>query len=156
MKLQITPIKRIEDATVIWFAQTPDVDIVMDPRVGLKMKPESIKAIYAFDILGLSEPKQIFPIIQNLFDILEPDGELYIIEPDFDYLNRAYVGGDLPLYQFNQEFRRSTYFNQAEIVELLNKAGFPEKEQRAWYDNLQFNKAHYEMIISGKKPNIQR
>jgi len=153
MKIQLSPIKKVADALVVWFEKTPDTDIVMDPRTGLNMKEGSIKAIYSFDIFGHSEPKQVFPILQSYHNLLEPGGELYIIETDFDYINRAYLGGDLPLIEFNQEFRRRTYMNQPDLVRLLDQVGFPEKEQRQWFDNLQFKKAHYEMIISGKKPN---
>jgi predicted SAM-dependent methyltransferase len=157
MKLQISPTKRIEDAMVIWHEKGPEVDLVMDARSysGLTMKEGSIKAIYAFNILGLSGPKQILGMVQNFYNLLEPGGELYIIEMDFDYLNRAYLSADLSLTEFNNDFRRHTYLNQQELVRVMDKIGFPEKEQRAWYDNPQFKKAHYEMIISGKKPNNQ-
>lgn len=153
MKIQISPANKVADAMVVWHEKLPEVDLVMDARSGLTFKEGSIKAIYVFDLLGLSEPRQIFPIINNLYSLLEPDGEIYIIEMDFDYLTRAYVGGDLTVAEFNQDFLRRTYFNQGEIVRILDKAGFPEKDQRIWYDNLQFNKKHYEMIVSGKKPN---
>lgn len=157
MKLQISPTKRVEDAMVIWHEKGPEVDLVMDPRgyQGLTMKEGSIKAIYAFNILGLAEPKQILPILENFYRLLEAGGELYVIEMDFDYINRAYLSADLSLAEFNNDFRRKTYLNQQELVRMMDKIGFPEKEQRAWYDNPQFKKAHYEMIISGKKINLQ-
>jgi predicted SAM-dependent methyltransferase len=155
MKIQITPIKKVEDALVIWHEKTPDVDIVIDSRAGLNMKGGSVKTIYAFDLLGISQPQQILPILQNLYDILAPNGEIYISETDFDYINRSYIGGDLTLDELNRKFRRQTYVNQHELVKILDHIGFPEKDQRLWFENLQFKKEHYEIIISGKKPNIQ-
>ena len=154
MKIQISPTKKIDDALVVWYEKTPDVDIVIDPRQGLNMRESSVKVIYVFNLLGNSEPDQIFPIVQNLFNILEPEGEVYIIETDFDYINRSYLGGDLTLAELNQDFRKRTYLNIAEIVKVLDKVGFPEKEQRSWSNMLQFKKEHYEIIISGKKPKI--
>jgi hypothetical protein len=155
MKIQISPVKRVDDALVIWYEKTPDTDIVMDPRIGLNIREASIKVIYAFNILGAAEPNQILPILQNLFNLLESGGEIYIVDMDFDYINRSYIGGDLTLAELNQDFRRKTYLSQQEIVRMLSKVGFPEKDQRQWFDNLQFKKAHYEMIVSGKKPKIQ-
>jgi len=151
MKLQITPIRKVEDALVIWPEPTPDVDIVMDPKT-MQMKPGSIKAIYAFDVLGSSGPENVIPTLENFFRMLQPDGELYIIEHDFDYVARAYLGGDLPIDEFNRDFRRGTYLNQNEISALLNKVGFPEGMQKIWHKGIKFPKEHYQIIMSGKKP----
>jgi len=151
MKIQITPVKKVEEAISVWFEPGSEVDLVMDPRKKLDMRASSVKTIYAFNILGLAEPHEVVPMIKNFFDILEPEGELYIIEHDFDYINRAYLGGDLSLEEFNRDFRRKTYFNSIDIVTLLGSAGFPEKDQRSWFDGIQFKKEHYEVIVSAKK-----
>lgn len=144
----------IEDALVIWPERTPDVDLILEPKT-MEIKFNSVKAIYAFDILGFYDPGFTLPTLRNFFSMLQPEGELYIIENDFDYINRAYMGGDLSLEEFNKDFRRGTYFNNAEINRLLNKSGFPEKTQKIWYKGLQFQKKHYQIIISGKKPILK-
>ncbi len=154
MKLQITPVKKVEDALVIWPESMPDVDLILDPKT-MRMKPGSIKAIYAFNVLGLSNPEDVISILENFFEMLQPDGELYIIEHDFDYIARAYIGGDLPIDEFNRDFRRGTYLNNNEISALLEKVGFPEKNQKIWYKGIKFPKEHYQIIMSGKKPAIK-
>jgi len=154
MKIQISPTRKVEDALVVWPESKPEVDIVQDLR-WLKMRSNSVKAIYAFDALGLSEPKDVLAILQNLFNILEPNGEIYIIEQDFDYISRAYLGGDLSIDEFNRDFRRSTYLNNNEISRLLEKVGFPTNIQKVWYKGLKFPKEHYQIIISGKKPELK-
>lgn len=153
-KIQISPIKKVEGAVVIWPESAPDVDIVQDLRY-MKIKPNSVKAIYSFDSLGFSDPKDVLKILKNYFDMLEPNGELYIIENDHDYIARAYLGGDLPLSEMNLDFHRSTYFNSNEISRLLEKVGVPEKDQRVWNEGIKFRKEHYQLIISGKKPAIK-
>ncbi len=156
MRIQISPNKRIADAFAIWPEAGPEVDLVLDPRPPyglLKFRANTIKVIYAFGILGITKSKSVNALLQEFYKILMPDGELYIIEHDFDYICRAYLGGDLPLSEFNQDFRRTTYFNRDELVRLLEMVGFPEKNQRQWHGGTQFQQQHYEIIISGKKPN---
>ena len=153
-KIQISPIKKVEDAVVIWPESAPDVDIVQDLRY-MKIKPNSVKAIYSFDALGFLDPKDVSKVSKNYFEMLEPNGELYIIENDHDYITRAYLGGDLPLSDMNLDFNRSTYFNSTEISRLLVRIGIPEKDQKVWSEGIKFRKEHYQLIISGKKPVVK-
>jgi len=155
MKIEISPEKKVEGAMTIWHAQTPDVDLVMDARWGLKFKPGSIKVIYAFGLLGITSPNEVITVLKSLVDSLEVGGELYIIEQDFDYILRAVLGGDLTLEEFNKDHRRQTYLNQDEIVKVLEKVGFPVKEQVWWQESPIFAKKNSELIIMGKKNNNQ-
>jgi len=157
LKIQISPIKKVEDAMVIWPFQTPDVDLVLDPRppYGLKMKPGSVRAIYAFGILGITEYDRIPEMLRNFVSALKVGGELYIIEQDFDYILRSLLGGDLSVREFNKDYSRTTYLNQEEIVKILEQAGFPDKEQRLWHEGVKFEKKNSEIIISATKTNKQ-
>lgn len=155
MKIEISPEKKVEGAMTIWHEQTPDVDLVIDARWGLKFKPGSIKVIYAFGLLGITPPDKVISVLKGLVDNLEVGGELYIIEQDFDYILRAVLGGDLTLGEFNKDYRRETYLNQDEIVKLLEKVGFPVKEQVWWQESPIFAKKNSELIIMGKKNNNQ-
>jgi hypothetical protein len=157
LKIQISPRKMVDDALVIWPEQTPDVDLVLDPRPphGLKMKPGSVKVIYAFGILGLTQFNKIPEMLKSFVSALQVGGELYIIEQDFDYMLRALLGGDLTIREFNDEYHRVSYLNQEEIVVLLEKAGFPDKDQRWWHEGVKFEKKNSEIIISATKNNKQ-
>ena len=115
MKLQISPIKKMEDAMVIWPEETPDVDLVLDPRQGIGFKKNSIQVIYAFGILGITPQENIPKMLENFVKILKDKGELYIIEQDMDYILRSILGGDLSLSDFNKSYRKITYLNQGEI-----------------------------------------
>ncbi len=156
-KIQISPEKKIDDALVIWHEQTPDVDIVVDarPPYGLKMKPGSVKVLYVFGLLGITKADQIVKMLKSFVDLLEKDGELYIIEQDFDYILRSLLGGDLSLQEFNKDYLRTTYLNQDEIVHLLEKVGFPAKDQVWWQSSPKFTKKNSEVIIMAKKNNLQ-
>jgi len=153
MRIEISPKRRLEDTLVIWPEAGPDVDIVLDPSTdGLKFRDGSIQVIYAFNILGLTEPDMVFNLVHNLYKLLEPKGELYIIENDFDYINRAYLGGDLSITELNTNFRRKTYLNQEEIIRIMKLAGFVnEKDMRIWFTGLKFERQHFEMVLSAVK-----
>ena len=93
MKIQISPTKRIADALVVWPKAGPEVDLVIDPRpefAELSFRAGTLKTIYAFGILGITEPKNILPLLIKMNKALEPGGEIYIIENDFDYICRSY------------------------------------------------------------------
>lgn len=155
LKIQISPEKKVEDAMVIWHEQLPDVDLVVDARYGLKFKPGSVKVIYVFGLLGITPADKILGIIKNLVDMLEVGGELYIIEQDFDYICRAFLGGDLSVKELNADYNRITFLNQEEIVNYLEKAGFPVKEQVWWQESTKFTKKNSEIIISAIKNKNQ-
>lgn len=154
MKIQISPKKHIHDAVVIWPEQKPEVDIVIDPRqpYGLKFRPGSLKAIYAFGIFGLTQPKYVKQLMLDCYKLLEARGQLYIIEHNFDYVCRAYLGGDIPLNEFNEHFRRQSYINKDIIIDLCVEAGFIEEEMRQWFSDLPFEKKHFEFVLSAIKP----
>jgi predicted SAM-dependent methyltransferase len=155
MKIQITPEKKIKDVFSVWHEETSDTDLIVDTRYLQCFKSGSLKTIYAFGLLGITEPDRIVYVLKNLVKSLKVGGELYIIEQDFDYIIRSLLGGDLTLEEFNKEHRKKTYLNQDLIVEYLEKAGFPVKEQKWWKEGVQFNKKNSEIIISGIKNNNQ-
>lgn len=154
MKIQISPKRHIQDAMVIWPEYNIEVDQVRDPRkpYGLKFRPGSLKAIYAFGIFGLTKPKDLQQLMNDCYKQLEEGGQLYIIEHDFDYVCRGYIGGDIPIKEFNEHFRRRTHINKDMMVELCCSVGFIEKELRQWFDALPFEKKHFEFVLSAVKP----
>lgn len=157
IKIQIAPTRRIEDLLTVWHENGEEVDIKMDVRgpYSFNFRPGSVKVLYCFGILGQTDPDRVEETIRSLYKALCRDGELYVIEPDFDYLTRAAVGGDIPPKNFSKDFTRKSYFSLQSIAELFNKLGIPNERQIIWYDStgLKFEKHHYEMILSGRKPN---
>lgn len=155
IKIQISPKRRIEDLLNIWHTAGEEVDLVMDPRYGLKFRPGSVKVIYAFDIIGQTEPAKVEEMVKSFAQALQVGGELYIIETDFDYVARAAVGGDLSPEDFSRDFSRKTYVTIQYLAKILSKAGFPVDKQVIWYDStgLKFTRSHYEAVVLGKKTN---
>jgi len=152
MKIQISQTKKIEDALCVWPEQGEQVDLVLDPRppYGFTFKCGTVKVLYVFGLLGMTCRKDIPKMLKNFYDVLAPSGQLYIIELDFDYITRAYLGGDITLEEFREKFIRASYHNKESVVGQLKKVGFAEKKMKQWF-NVKFRKEHYEFIISAEK-----
>ena len=148
----------VEDATVFWPEPNPGVDVPVDMRV-----PDSfgvggdntIKVMYVFNLLGITRTKDILTMLKKFYKSLAPDGQLYIIEHDFEYISRAFTGGDLSVEEFNEDFIRTTYLTKDSTIKYLEQAGFLRADMRVWLDGAKFPKQHYEFIISGVKKIIK-
>lgn len=154
MKLQITPIKRLDGPMVVWPEYTKDVDVVMDPRppYGLKFRKGSINTLYAFDVIGMTNPSMVQEMLDSWMELLAPGGVMYIIEADFDYICRAYAGGDLTIFELNESFIKKTFCSGELLIEWLRKASKGQEEVKVWNKSgLKFPVNHYEIIYSATK-----
>ena len=154
-KIQISSKKMVEDAVVFWPCKTADADVIIDPRTdNFFLKENSVKVMYIFNLLGITKENDIQIMLNKIYDYLAPDGQLYIIEHDFEYISRAFVGGDLSIEEFNEDFVRTTYLTKDSTIKYLEQAGFSKGDMRVWLDGAKFPKQHYEFIISGVKKLI--
>ena len=154
--IQIAPRKMVEDSLVVWNEPGKEVDIVMDlSPYSINFRENSIKFIYAFGLLGRSREGDILNILQNLYKALEPEGQLYIIENDFEYIARGFVGGDLTVQEFNNDFSAKTNLTKDTLLRYLEMTGFVRDNMRVWLDGVKFQKAHYEMVFSAIKKVIK-
>lgn len=154
MKIQISPIRKVEDAMLIWHEGVNDVDLVMDPRppYGLKFRPGTVKDLYAFEVLGITKVASVQEMVTGWFNLLAPGGTVYIVENDFEYIARAVTGGDLTIEEFNREFVQKSYMTRELIVDIFSKAGFPDGSQRMWsHDGIKIPVAKHQIIISATK-----
>lgn len=152
--VEISAQRHIENSLVIWHAQLEDVDIVIEPRppFGVKLRPESVKNLYVFNVLGITKIDDHLKMVKGWFDMIEPGGVLYIIENDFEYINRALVAGDLPVPEFNRSFSQQTHVTKDMCIELLIKAGWKEGHQRLWNnESVKFAVPPYQFILSADK-----
>lgn len=156
LKVQLSKTRELDDALTVYFEHGPEVDLVTDPRYpyGLKFRQNSVDVIYDFRLLLQTETKHIAPTLKNWFDALAPGGQLYILEPDFEYICRAVVSGDLSLKEFNQDLIAKSYLNRDMIVSHLLAAGFPTEKQIEWYDSsgLKIQKKRSDVLICATKP----
>ena len=137
---------------VIWNSPCEEVDMVVDfNKFDVRFRPGIVKVVYAFDIFEVLKPEEVPAFLKNIYDMLGEDGELYIIENDFDYINRCLLSAELSIKEFNASFRRNTYVTQQAVIEYLSEAGFPVPDMRSWQNGLKFIREHYQLIMSAKK-----
>lgn len=152
MRIELSPVKIVPGAITVWHEQTPDVDIVMDLK-NLTFKPDSIEEIYAFHVLDHMFPEELMKSVQNWKRCLKTNCKLFVIVDDFEYIARAFVGGDISIELFNDIHSHPTQFTIDNGVNLLRKAGFPENMINQWFVDVTnlFPKKHYELVLDATK-----
>lgn len=151
MRIQISDIKIVKDATVIWDQHGPEVDIVMDVKK-LTFKPGSVTEIFAFHVLDHLFPHEIVEALSNWKQCLVPGGKIYMVVDDFEYIARAFVGGDIPIDLYNRDHAHPTQFTKDSLVQYLKNAGFKDDNCAIWFQDVPglFPKKVYELVLDAK------
>lgn len=152
MKIELTPNKIVKNAMTIWNQPGPEVDLVADLK-NLTFKENSVETIYAFHVLDRLFLEEIPAVLNNWSKCLKPGGNLFLIIDDFEYVCRAFVGGDISIEQFNVNFCHSAQLDRYLLIKLLLQGGFKEGQLVIWFDNIPdaFTKKQFELVISAKK-----
>lgn len=149
MKIQISPTKIIPDALVVWHQAGPEVDIVMDVK-NLTFKEESLDEIFTFHVLDHLFSNEIPVALTNWRRCLKPGARLFLLVDDFEYLCRAFVGGDINIDIFNNNFSHPTQFTKDNLIKYLVDAGFTDEQEKmqVWYELSFYAKTQHELIFS--------
>lgn len=157
MIIELSPKKIINGALTVWNQPGPEVDIVMDVK-NLTFKENSIEELYSFHVLDHLFMDEIAPALKNWTKCLMPGRKLFIIVDDFEYLARAFVGGDLNINDLNLNFAHPTNITRDNLLEYLKEAGFIEDKIIVWFQNVSnqkgeiiFQKQHFEFILDCTK-----
>lgn len=152
MIVELSPQKIIKEAITIWNQPGRDIDIVMELKK-LSFKEGSVDEIFSFHVLDHLFIDEGPEAIMNWVKILKPGGKLFIIVDDFEYLTRAFVGGDIDINKFNEEHSAPAFYDRDSLFGLLVKAGMKEESLVIWHEspNNSFQKKHFELIMSGEK-----
>ena len=150
MNIQLSPTKIVRDALTVWNESGPEVDLTMDLK-NLTFKPGSVDEICAFHVLDHLFPNEIIPTLLNWKKLLKVGGKLFVVVDDFEYISRAFVGGDISIEIVNEMHSHPTQFSRSHLVNLLREAGFKEDKINIWLaeqvaDN-KFPKEHYELVL---------
>ena len=151
MIVEISPTKIVKGATTVWHEPGLEVDIVMDPK-NLTFREGSIDELYSFHVLERLFRDEASAALRNWKGCLKLGGSLFVIVDDFEYLSRAYVGGDISLETFNRDFSHPIHFDRDFLIAMLVGAGFKENNLVAWFNNVKnyFERKHYEIVLSAK------
>lgn len=151
MKIQLSPKKIVKDALVVWNTHGPEVDIVMDLK-NLTFKPESVEEMYAFHVLDHLFPEEVPQAVSNWKKCLKKNSSVFLVVDDFEYVARAFVGGDISIELLNDMYNHPTQFNREGLVSFLKNGGFSEDMINIWFVDVpeKFAKKHYELVLEAK------
>jgi len=152
MKIQLSDKRIVKNVMTIWSHEGPEVDLVMDLK-NLTFRPGSIEEIYAFHVLDNLFPDEGEQALRNWNRLLRTNGKLHVLNDDFEYVNRAFLGGDIDIEVFNNLHNHPCQCTQKSVVDALARAGFNENNVVIWYiskpDSIE--KKHYEFMLTGNK-----
>lgn len=152
MKIQLSPVRILKDVTTVWSEHGPEVDIVMDLK-NLTFAPGSIEEMYTFHVLDHLFLDELVPAIMNWRKCLKIGGKVYNTVDDFEYISRAFVGGDIDIELVNEMHSTPTHFTRDYLAAVLKKAGFSDASTHIWFSDVPnlFPKKHYELIMDSIK-----
>lgn len=153
MKIQISPVRIVKDALVIWNEQTPDVDIIFKDLKALGFPDNSVDELYVFHVFEHLFESEIPAAVENWRTILKPNALVYLVADDYEFLCRAFVGGEFDIDSFNKDFSYPTKISKDNIIKYMEGAGFSQHDMSFWYVDVPnlFPKKEYEIVVSAKK-----
>ena len=100
MIIELSPKKIVPGSFTCWNEPGPEVDLVVDLKK-LTFKEGSVEELYSFHIVDHLFENEIVPAISNWKSCLKKGANLFIIVDNFEYLARAFVGGDMSIDELN-------------------------------------------------------
>lgn len=151
IKIQLSPKRIVKDVLTVWSEHGPEVDIVMDLK-NLTFKPGSIKEIYSFHVLDHLFPEEINTAVNNWRTRLEVGGKLFAVVNDFEYVSRAFVGGDISIELINDQYNHPTQFSRDSLFKAFRTGGFEDEKISIWFTDVPglFNRKHYELVFEAR------
>lgn len=148
MKLQLSKKRVVPDAMTAWYEPGPEVDIVVDLK-RLPFAPGSVEKLYAFHVLEHFLPDEIVPALASWKGCVARGGKMFVVNDDFEFICRSFVGGDISIDQFNEGFTHPTYLTSDNVVTYLNAIGIPDDKIVLWYADVtgEFPKAEHELVV---------
>lgn len=152
MKIDLSPKRITPDALVIWSKPTPEVDIVMDMK-NLTFRPGSVEQIIAHHVIDHFIENDSIEALNNWKECLAPLGKLYVVSDDFEYIARAFTGGDIDISTFNKHHAHPSQWDRKSLGDTLLDLGFHDENMRIWFSDIQgvMRREHYELIIEAIK-----
>lgn len=152
MKIQLSQNRIVKDHITIWQEAGPEVDLTMDLK-NLSFRSASINQICSIHVLDFLFPEEAKGALKNWYNCLKPGGKLFIVVDDFEYITRAFVGGDINIDVFNKHHSHASQFDQRSLGDMLITTGFAEGNIKVWFADVpeMFSREHYELVLEAQK-----
>lgn len=156
MRLELTPKKTVPGAITVW-NQASEADVIMDLK-NLTFKDDYFDEIVSFHVLDHLFENEIKEAMANWRRILKPNGRLFIVVDDFEFLARSFVGGDISIDDMNANFAHPTQISRENLLRYFIEAGYPEVGVNTWLvdvpdekGGILIPKQHFELIYESRK-----
>lgn len=151
-KIQISPVRKIKDMMTVWSEPGPEVDVVMDLQ-NLTFRPGSISEIYAFHVVDHLFPEQGIRAIKNWNECLSVEGKLHLLNDNFEYICRAFIGGEISIDLYNDIHNHPCQLTRDNLIAMLKKGQFIEDGMVFWIEGAPAGmpKQHFEFILTATK-----
>ncbi len=148
VNIDLSPKRLTPDALVIWQAQTPETNLTMDLKA-LTLRPDSVDQIIAYHVMDQLFHDEAIEALRNWQTCLKKGGKLYLVTDDFEYIARAFVGGDIDIGIFNRNHSHASQWDRQSLGEAILSLNFPEPTTKIWFDHVPnvLQKNHYELIM---------
>lgn len=152
MKIQLSEKRIVPNVLTVWSHPGPEVDIVMDLK-NLTFRAGSIEEMYVFHVLDHLFPEEGALAIENWFQCLAQTSSMHVLNDNFEYLARAFIGGDISIELYNEIHNHPCQCTEKSTVDALKRGGFKDDSIVIWYGgNPEYmEKKHYEFILTAKK-----
>ncbi len=152
MKISLSPERIVRDHLVVWQDQRPQVDLTMDLKA-LTFRADSLDQIVAVHVLDFMFPGEAIVALKNWYACLKPGGKLFVVVDDFEYIARAFVGGDISIEIFNNNHSHASQYDRQAMSDLLVSSGFPAANGKVWFEGIPdfLEKKNYELMLEFSK-----
>lgn len=148
--LQLSPTRRVKGAATCWYEPGPEVDVVAD-ITKLPFRDGMFSKIYSFHVLEhLVSGNQSVEALKSWRRCLAPSGRLVLVNNDFEFICRSFIGGDISVDDLNLGFACPNNLTRESAGELIFRAGFPEGKVTFWFKDIEgeMEKADYELVLT--------
>jgi predicted SAM-dependent methyltransferase len=152
IKIQLAAQPVVKDHLTIYQQPAEGVDLTMDLKA-LTYRPGTVEQIFTHHVLDHFFEEELLVALKNWYNCLAPGGRLYIVTDDFEYVCRAFVGGDITIDTLNKYHANPVFLNKEIIGRLLIKVGFPEPKVRIWFGEIKdfYHAQRFELIMEAQK-----
>lgn len=152
IKLQLAAQPVVKDHVTVYQQPGDSVDLTMDLKA-LTFREGTVEQIFSHHVLDHFFEEELVTALKNWYACLAPGGRLFIVVDNFEYIARAFIGGDITIDIVNKHHANPVFLDQEIVGRLLMRAGFPEPGIKIWFGDIpEFYKGQqFELIMEAQK-----
>lgn len=153
MRIQISPKRIVPDVPTVWNEDGPEVDFIFKDIKSLGFHAGAIEEMYVFHIFEHLFESEIATALENWKSLMAPGAKTFFIADDFEFVSRAFLGGEFDIDAINEKFSYPTKISKDNIIRWLEAVGYSQHDMSFWYVDVPnlFPKKEFEIVVSATK-----